>query len=79
MVRADDTIVLGGSTAGNWIGTSAGGYDFDAVALDADGEEIWRWQVTRMAQALDNSCYGKRGYIVGLSFLTQRAALITLN
>lgn len=48
-VQADGTIVLGGYTEGDWAGTNAGGHDFAIVALDDDGEEIWRWQVTCMA------------------------------
>ena len=45
-VRDDGIIILGGDTAGNWTGSNAGGKDFAVVALDADGKEIWRWQVT---------------------------------
>lgn len=48
-VRDDGTIVLGGYTEADWAGSSAGGTDFAMVALDADGEEIWRWQVTCMS------------------------------
>lgn len=37
---------MGGSTARVWSGdASAGGHDFAAVKLDADGSEVWRWQV----------------------------------
>ncbi|CAM9911136.1 unnamed protein product, partial [Laminaria digitata] len=44
-VQDDGTIVLGGSTNGDWDGPNAGGFDFAVVALDAGGREIWRWQV----------------------------------
>ena len=47
--RADGTMVLGGYTQGAWSGSIAGGFDFAIVTLDADGKEIWRWQVTCMA------------------------------
>ena len=46
-VQADGSILLAGYTEGDWDGISAGGYDFIMVALSADGEELWRWQVTR--------------------------------
>lgn len=44
-VQSDGTILLGGNTKGAWDGTNAGSGDFFAVALSADGEELWRWQV----------------------------------
>lgn len=42
---SDGSIVLAGETNGNWDGTSNGKMDFAAIKLDADGLEIWRWQV----------------------------------
>lgn len=40
------SFVMAGTAEGNWSGvTSAGGEDFVAVILDADGNEIRRWQV----------------------------------
>ena len=42
----DGSIVLAGVTEGAWRGAHAGGLrDFCAVKLDADGGEVWRWQV----------------------------------
>lgn len=42
----DGSFVMVGHAEGNWSdAASAGGLDFVAVALDADGNEIWRWQV----------------------------------
>lgn len=49
VVQADGSIILGGSTKGDWSGLNAVDFDFAAVALDAEGEELWRWQVTCMA------------------------------
>lgn len=43
--RADGSIVLGGSTTGDWDRELVGNSDFAAVALDEDGVELWRWQV----------------------------------
>lgn len=43
--RADGSIVLAGYTTGDWDGAAAGITDFAAVAVDEDGEELWRWQV----------------------------------
>lgn len=37
--------VLAGSTDGDWGAVNSGGHDFAAVMLDADGIELWRWQV----------------------------------
>lgn len=34
-----------GHTKGDWSGTNAGNADFAAVNLDADGAEVWRYQV----------------------------------
>ena len=42
----DGSIVLAGVTEGSWQGAHLGGTnDFAAVKLDADGVEVWRWQV----------------------------------
>lgn len=42
----DGSFVLAGRAEGVWSGdSSAGGLDFVAVKLDADGQEVWRWQV----------------------------------
>ncbi|CAN0002449.1 unnamed protein product, partial [Sphacelaria rigidula] len=38
------SVLLVGSTGGKWDGLNAGGSDFAAVTLDADGTELWRWQ-----------------------------------
>ena len=38
--------MLAGETYGNWSGTSTGSLDFAAVKLDANGTEVWRWQVS---------------------------------
>ena len=41
------TFVLAGSTYGDWNGSNAGNSDFAAVKLDADGNVIWKWQVSK--------------------------------
>lgn len=47
MAGEDDSMVLAGSTRGNWSGTNLGGaWDLAAVKLDSEGEELWRWQVS---------------------------------
>lgn len=46
LVGDDDSVVLAGHTEGEWSTTSAGYFDFAAVKVDADGEEVWRWQVS---------------------------------
>lgn len=38
--------MLAGRTQGEWQGELVGTTDFVAVALDEDGEELWRWQVS---------------------------------
>ena len=47
-VRGDGSIVVGGLTSGSFatdfVGED-GAMDFIAVALDEDGNELWRWQV----------------------------------
>lgn len=45
VMGADGSVVLGGRADGDWNGTTAGMDDFVAVKLDAEGQEIWRWQV----------------------------------
>lgn len=47
-IQADESIVLAGSTTGDWGGWTAGSDDFAALALDSDGREMWRWQVIRL-------------------------------
>ena len=44
-IQANGSIVLAGSTLGDWSGLNAGSDDFAALALDSEGQEIWRWQV----------------------------------
>lgn len=42
---SDGSVVLAGSTYGNWSGVQAGDKDLAVVKLDADGKEVYRWQV----------------------------------
>lgn len=42
---SDGSIYLAGYTTGNWSDINVGHEDFAAAKLDADGNEIWRWQV----------------------------------
>ncbi len=44
---ADDSVVLVGTTSGDFAGAGAhmGGFDFAAIKLTAAGVEEWRWQV----------------------------------
>lgn len=44
--RSDGSIVLAGRTQGEWDGELNGETDLIAVALDEDGAELWRWQVS---------------------------------
>lgn len=44
-IGVGDSVLLAGRAEGTWNGTSAGGNDFVAVKLSADGTELWRWQV----------------------------------
>ena len=41
------TFVLAGSTSGDWNGSNVGDRDFAALKLDADGNVIWKWQVSK--------------------------------
>lgn len=41
----DGSVFLAGTTFGDWNDTNAGDSDFAAAKLDADGNEVWRWQV----------------------------------
>lgn len=42
----DGSVVLAGYTCGEWSGDLTGEEcDFAAVKLDANGTEVWRWQV----------------------------------
>lgn len=44
-MTADGNIVLAGWTLGSWANTMVGVTDAAAVKLDANGTELWRWQV----------------------------------
>ncbi|CAN0000522.1 unnamed protein product, partial [Laminaria digitata] len=44
-IGSTGSVFLTGTTEGNWSGTSVGGVDFIACKLDANGKEVWRWQV----------------------------------
>ena len=41
----DGSVILAGSSSGNWSGVTLGEMDFIAIKLDSDGNEMWRWQV----------------------------------
>lgn len=42
----DGSVMLAGRTSVDWSGTNAGEYDFAAVKVDGDGQEIWRWKAS---------------------------------
>lgn len=44
-VGTDGSIFLGGGTYGDWNAVIAGDADFAAIKLDADGAQVWKWQV----------------------------------
>lgn len=41
----DGSVLLAGSTTGNWDGDNHGMKDFAAVKVNSDSNEGWRWQV----------------------------------
>lgn len=56
-MEIDGSVMLAGITGGTWGGaySNVGGeYDFAAVKLDANGDEVWRWQVRLLV--VDVSC-----------------------
>lgn len=44
-MKDDGSVVVAGSTAGDWDIPSIGGRDFAAFSLDANGDLLWKWQV----------------------------------
>lgn len=44
----DGSVVLAGQTSGDFDGVISAAVEFAAVKLDADGAEVWRWQVRRL-------------------------------
>lgn len=58
--RADGSIVLAGIADGDWDGGPVGENDFAVVALDEDGEELWRYQVCEHAAPSCESNQGRR-------------------
>ena len=46
VIAEDGSILVALETDGVWDGDNVGGDDFAVVKLDADGTEIWRWQVS---------------------------------
>lgn len=49
--RADGSVVLAGMSYGTFAGklsTTDGHSDFAAVAIDKNGNELWRWQVLQL-------------------------------
>lgn len=55
VLTADGNIVLSGRTLGDFDGEQVGFYDAVAVKLNADGEELWRYQV-KHAALYESSC-----------------------
>lgn len=47
VVNSDGSVVLAGSTEGDWGGTNAGLGDFAAVKLDESGTVLWKVGVKR--------------------------------
>ena len=47
VIAEDGSILVALETNGDWDGDNVGGDDFAAVKLDANGTEIWRWQVSQ--------------------------------
>ena len=45
----DGSVVLAGSTTGDWNTTNAGEPDFAVLKLDGDGTLVWKWQVTHVS------------------------------
>lgn len=49
VARGDGSVVLGGHTYGSFANHFTGdtdAADFLAIAIDKDGNELWRWQVS---------------------------------
>lgn len=44
----DGSVIVGGNSGGDWGGVNAGGSDFVAVKLDAEGGQVWVWQVSHV-------------------------------
>lgn len=42
---SDGSFIVAGLTDGDWDIPNLGGFDFAAMKLDSDLEELWRWQV----------------------------------
>lgn len=42
----DGSVVVGGATVEDWYIPNLGGWDMVAVKLDAEGNVLWKWQVT---------------------------------
>lgn len=47
MALVDGSVVLVGSTEGEWFDENQGSKDFAAVKLDIEGVEEWRYQARR--------------------------------
>ena len=47
VIAEDGSILVAFRTDGDWDGVNVGRDDFAAVKLDANGTEIWRWQVSQ--------------------------------
>ena len=45
VLESTGTHVFYGITRGDWSGTNAGGYDWAALKVDAQGDILWKWQV----------------------------------
>lgn len=46
------SVILVGSSYGDWDGSNKGGKDFVAVKLDADKNVLWKWQVQECGHVL---------------------------
>lgn len=65
----DGSIILAGYTRGRWETTDEGNQDFAAVSLDADGKEMWRYQVSgfpRGSLRTGSRCLDITGFTPGI-------------
>ena len=57
------SVILGGGTWGDIIGTNRRNGDFAAVELDTNGTVLWRWQVMRASLLNSTPCNDPKIYI----------------
>ena len=78
VVGDNDSVVLAGYTSGSWSGITVGQADAAAVKLDANGNELWRWQVFQPRYVVLAGVLSSSVCVTAIELVSARSTLLML-